>query len=214
MTDKRPLPVRHDLIAFSPYYAAQFNLGGNRFHGHAGRRRYTMTHDSMGKRKGYEWDAVPNQDCVGFVFLLAGLLDDTGLERFYGLFTLDVHLRVLSALTLSAAEPKPNPVAIPGAGSRHPCRDDVVGYFKRLRGNSPIPSSRQADWRDSEAKDGMLLPINFRETAIALQSNPNIRAIVSSVEEELRSAARAATKSRKGDRFDLDLFLPRRGYVI
>nr|VFJ54489.1 MAG: hypothetical protein BECKDK2373C_GA0170839_104326 [Candidatus Kentron sp. DK] len=184
MTDKRPLPVRHDLIAFSPYYAAQFNLGGNRFHGRAGRRRYEISHDSMGKRKGY------------------------------GLFTLDFHLRVLSALTLSAAEPKPNPVAIPGAGSRHPCRDDVVGYFKRLRGNSPIPSSRQADWRDSEAKDGMLLPINFRETAIALQSNPNIRAIVSSVEEELRSAARAATKSRKGDRFDLDLFLPRRGYVI
>nr|VFJ60127.1 MAG: hypothetical protein BECKDK2373C_GA0170839_107811 [Candidatus Kentron sp. DK] len=35
--------------------------------------------------------------------------------------------------------------------------------------------------------DGMLLPINFRETAIALQSNQNIRAAVSIVEEELHS---------------------------
>ena len=57
----------------------------------------------------------------------------------------------------------------------------MVGSYE----NSPIPSSRQADWRDPEARDGMLLPMNFRETAIALQSNPNIRACVSIVEEEL-----------------------------
>nr|VFJ62286.1 MAG: hypothetical protein BECKDK2373B_GA0170837_11092 [Candidatus Kentron sp. DK] len=33
----------------------------------------------------------------------------------------------------------------------------------------------------------MLLPMNFRKTAIALQPTPNIRAIVSSVEEELHN---------------------------
>ena len=33
----------------------------------------------------------------------------------------------------------------------------------------------------------MLLPINFRETAIALQSNPNIRACVLIVAEELHN---------------------------
>nr|VFJ56358.1 MAG: hypothetical protein BECKDK2373C_GA0170839_10538 [Candidatus Kentron sp. DK] len=33
----------------------------------------------------------------------------------------------------------------------------------------------------------MLLPMNFRKTAIALQPTPNIRAIVLSVEEELDS---------------------------
>ena len=33
--------------------------------------------------------------------------------------------------------------------------------------------------------DGMLLPMNFRKTEIALQPNPNIRAVVSIVEEEL-----------------------------
>ena len=37
--------------------------------------------------------------------------------------------------------------------------------------------------------DGMLLPMNFRETAIALQSNLNIRAAVPSVGEELPSTA-------------------------
>nr|VFJ69392.1 MAG: hypothetical protein BECKDK2373C_GA0170839_12163 [Candidatus Kentron sp. DK] len=35
----------------------------------------------------------------------------------------------------------------------------------------------------------MLLPINLRETAIALQSNQNIRAAVSSSEEELHKKA-------------------------
>nr|VFJ63426.1 MAG: hypothetical protein BECKDK2373B_GA0170837_11261 [Candidatus Kentron sp. DK] len=38
-----------------------------------------------------------------------------------------------------------------------------------------------------DAGDGMLLPINYRETAIALQSNPNIRADMSSYEEELHN---------------------------
>nr|VFJ57241.1 MAG: hypothetical protein BECKDK2373C_GA0170839_105821 [Candidatus Kentron sp. DK] len=35
--------------------------------------------------------------------------------------------------------------------------------------------------------DGMLLPMNFRKTAIALQPTPNIRAGVPSSEEELHS---------------------------
>nr|VFJ66217.1 MAG: hypothetical protein BECKDK2373C_GA0170839_11447 [Candidatus Kentron sp. DK] len=52
-----------------------------------------------------------------------------------------------------------------------------------------LPRHPARDWRDPEARDGMLLPINFRETAIALQSNPNIRAAVSSVAEGLHSAA-------------------------
>ena len=43
------------------------------------------------------------------------------------------------------------------------------------------------DWRDPEARDGMLLPINFRETAIVPQSNPNIRAAVSIAAEELHN---------------------------
>ena len=43
----------------------------------------------------------------------------------------------------------------------------------------------------------MLLPINFRETTIAFQSNQNIRAIVSSVEEELHTAHKASGFTRK-----------------
>nr|VFJ43122.1 MAG: hypothetical protein BECKDK2373C_GA0170839_100415 [Candidatus Kentron sp. DK] len=62
---------------------------------------------------------------------------------------------------LARPRPQPNPVTVPGTGSRLDCRDDVVGYFKRLRGNSPVPSSHQADWRDPEARDDMLLPMNF-----------------------------------------------------
>nr|VFJ60229.1 MAG: hypothetical protein BECKDK2373C_GA0170839_107912 [Candidatus Kentron sp. DK] len=63
-------------------------------------------------------------------------------------------------------------------------------FSNLVRENSPVPSSRQTDWRDPDARDGMLLPINFRETAIALQSNPNIRAAVSIVAEEFHISAR------------------------
>nr|VFJ45046.1 MAG: hypothetical protein BECKDK2373C_GA0170839_10102 [Candidatus Kentron sp. DK] len=68
-----------------------------------------------------------------------------------------------------------------------------IGGGQLLKFTDPvIPSSRQADWRGLEARDAMLLPMNFRETAIALQSNPNIRACVSIVEEELHTALTAS----------------------
>ena len=50
---------------------------------------------------------------------------------------------ILEGELLSAADPQPNPVTVPGTGSRHPCRDDVVGYVQPSRENSSIPSSRQ-----------------------------------------------------------------------
>nr|VFJ68724.1 MAG: hypothetical protein BECKDK2373C_GA0170839_11926 [Candidatus Kentron sp. DK] len=70
----------------------------------------------------------------------------------------------------------PNPTYALGPGI--PAGMTWRAFSNLVRENSPVPSSRQADWRDPEAKDGMLLLINFRETAIALQSNPNIRAAV------------------------------------
>nr|VFJ62924.1 MAG: hypothetical protein BECKDK2373B_GA0170837_111721 [Candidatus Kentron sp. DK]VFJ65914.1 MAG: hypothetical protein BECKDK2373C_GA0170839_11382 [Candidatus Kentron sp. DK] len=36
---------------------------------------------------------------------------------------------------LSAAKAATKPVAVPGTGSRHPCRDDVVGYVQPFREN-------------------------------------------------------------------------------
>ena len=88
-------------------------------------------------------------------------------------------------------------------GPANPWRDDGTGEFSRTRlekARHVIPAVQPGP----SAKDGMLLPINFRETAIALQSNPNIRAIVSSVTEELHNkplrGKRAASCERRFQR--------------
>nr|VFJ42697.1 MAG: hypothetical protein BECKDK2373C_GA0170839_10024 [Candidatus Kentron sp. DK] len=74
------------------------------------------------------------------------------------------------------------------ATARNVTRQAVTNFHGKVEHSLPRHPGREC--RDPEARDGMLLPINFRETAIALQSNPNIRAAVSSVEEALHNTAR------------------------
>nr|VFJ53713.1 MAG: hypothetical protein BECKDK2373C_GA0170839_104018 [Candidatus Kentron sp. DK]VFJ57451.1 MAG: hypothetical protein BECKDK2373B_GA0170837_106624 [Candidatus Kentron sp. DK] len=59
----------------------------------------------------------------------SGLFNED-LRKFWPISAFPQQNHPKSDRLLAQPRPQPNPVTVPGTGSRHPCRDDVAGFFQ------------------------------------------------------------------------------------